>query len=143
MGKLKRKFVLRDGDDIIGIFRIIDGAKAIVTSVESWENGVPLDESFHSHSTVKWDGCSHIDYRGEDYPEDKDFYYHLCGLYYYERFHKLNLFSYACWTKLNSEKGYTETHQDENSILKDQLDRMDIEEVPFTEEDLGKYKSYL
>ena len=43
----------------------------------SWdENETPLGSSLHSEFCVKWDGCSHFYFKGED---EKDSYYHLCG----------------------------------------------------------------
>ena len=38
---------------------------------------------------IKWDGCSHWNFRGEDYCKESkeiDSYYHICGAYSYKNF---------------------------------------------------------
>lgn len=53
--------------------------------VVSWgEDEHIVETRFYLNGTIKWDGCSHIWFRGEDYQEGKkssqDSYYHLCGI---------------------------------------------------------------
>lgn len=59
-----------------------------IHSIHSWDsNKNPTDKSFFADAYVKWDACSHFNFYGEDYKEDaqeeKDSYYHICGVYNY------------------------------------------------------------
>lgn len=58
----------------------------------------PIDKIFFAEAYIKWDGCSHFNFFGEDYTEgDKETvnsYYHICGIYSYLEFMRTMLFGY-------------------------------------------------
>ena len=70
----------------------------IVHIANSWEeNGKPYETEFFADVIVKWDGCSHFYFYGEDYTkenEEKDSYYHICGVPYYIKFMRVMAFIY-------------------------------------------------
>ena len=74
-----------------------------VKIVNSWEeNGKPNETGFFADVTVKWDGCSHFYFYGEDYTkenEEKDSYYHICGVPYYIKFMRVLTFIYELMVK--------------------------------------------
>lgn len=52
----------------------------IIHEVTSWiDDNMPLDYEKYLSGTVKWDGCSHVNF-GEN-----DGYLHLCGKYYWDQ----------------------------------------------------------
>lgn len=75
-------------------------ADGIIREVISWDcdSGKQYETMFFANVTVKWDGCSHIRFYGEDYIDqdtgDKDSYYHLCGVKPYINFMRLLVFAY-------------------------------------------------
>lgn len=76
-----------------------------IYEVISWMDGVPFEMMFVCEFTVKWDGCSHYYFYGEDFEqddkeiEDKDSYYHLCGVHSYLTFMRALVFAYALMIK--------------------------------------------
>lgn len=51
-------------------------------------NNEIIEEQFFAEFSVKWDGCSHIYFYGQDYSDDDhvaDSYYHICGAIDYLR----------------------------------------------------------
>lgn len=79
------KFKLIEDGSIISILKVkkLESycLEAEVCKAISWdENGEVLEEEFFAEVYIKWDGCSHIYFKGED---KKDSYYHLCGGVYF------------------------------------------------------------
>jgi len=74
-----------------------------VRNTISWCEGEIYNSEFFAHVNVKWDGCSHIRFYGEDYVDeesgDKDSYYHICGITSYIQFMRLLVFSYEIMIK--------------------------------------------
>jgi hypothetical protein len=61
----------------------------------SWDmDGTPYESEFFADVNVKWDGCSHFRFHGEDFPNDKDSYYHICGIHSYIDFMRMFVFAY-------------------------------------------------
>lgn len=55
----------------------------------SWSVDGSYGEEFLASFSIKWDGCSHFWYYGQDFPYDEEIYpyYHECGLNeYYKQF---------------------------------------------------------
>lgn len=52
----------------------------------TWNKDEPCEYDYFADVDVKWDGCSHFDFNGENYPEYKDGYYHICGGHSYLMF---------------------------------------------------------
>lgn len=80
------------GDDPMPQFLIewekIEGLHAdfIVHEINSWTtDNIPSDYEKYLNGTIKWDGCSHIWFGGED----RDGYLHLCGKHYFDKHCKL------------------------------------------------------
>jgi hypothetical protein len=66
-----------------------------VWRIESWdEDDIPLTMSFVAEFSIKWDGCSHIVFKGEGYPVESDSYYHLCGVGSYLLHMRAMVFAY-------------------------------------------------
>lgn len=77
----------------------------LLTTCESGDDKAVQYEAFIAEAVIKWDGCSHWYFNGEDSlnkdlsVEDKnDAYYHLCGFYIYSRFIMGILFAYKLAT---------------------------------------------
>ena len=114
-------------DDVVAIIRQTENwdysLGGIISLVTSWDmNGNPSDEEFLAHCNIKWDGCSHFWYNGQDFPYDEEIYpyYHECGLnYYYQNFvAKLFAFEVA--------KHYMKDIQSMDDDLYDTIDRINI-----------------
>ena len=114
-------------NDVVAIVRqtenwdySLGGIISLVTSLDL--NGVPTDEEFLAHCSIKWDGCSHFWYNGQNFPYDEEVYpyYHECGLnYYYQNFvAKLFAFEVA--------KHYMKDIQGMDDDLYDTIDRINI-----------------
>lgn len=57
-------------------------ADFIIHEINSWEmDNTPSDFEKYLNGSIKWDGCSHIWFGGED----KDGYLHLCGKHYFDK----------------------------------------------------------
>lgn len=68
---------------------------AIVRAFVWDEDGNPVETEFFAKLSVKWDGCSHFNFFGEDYHSgDKDSYYHICGVSNYIDFMRIMAFAY-------------------------------------------------
>lgn len=89
---------------IVNIFNMnvfkhyVDG---IVETVTSWElNGKAFKTEFLTKISIKWDGCSHAWFNGQDHlnPYDESdthpSYYHLCGIENYLTFTRGLIFSF-------------------------------------------------
>lgn len=68
-------------NSILRIYKQSLNAFFVLSNVISWDNDKqPIEEQFVADVYFKWDACTHWNFYGEDYPTDKDSYYHLCGL---------------------------------------------------------------
>ncbi len=79
------KFNLLKEGKVISIIKIEElsdiSLKGEVHQVVSWDDeGNAYDENFFASIHIKWDGCSHIYFEGED---KVDSYYHLCDASYF------------------------------------------------------------
>ena len=90
---LKAELISKDGNVIAIVRQTNDWTHslgAIISIVTSWNSdGEVYGEEFFASCSIKWDGCSHFNYYGQDLYQDKesDSYYHECGLNsYYEQF---------------------------------------------------------
>ncbi|WP_155484530.1 hypothetical protein [Paraclostridium sordellii] len=91
------KYVLKDSNELIICEYRIRKINEVRLSGEvfiphSWYNDEPCDYEYFADVDVKWDGCSHFNFNGEDYPIDKDGYYHICGGHSYLMFIKTMAF---------------------------------------------------
>lgn len=101
------KAMLRDEEGkIIAIYEKDEISYDLATSgtikrVFSWDMSEnPLESEFFAELSVKWDGCSHFWFKGEDYNSgDKDSYYHICGVYSYIDFMRTMVFAYEIMVK--------------------------------------------
>ena len=83
---MSRKFYLKDKEGYIKSEINIKEADKHSISGEcidycSWscDEKIPGEYHYFASFIIKWDSCSHWNFYGEDYPEDKDSYYHICG----------------------------------------------------------------
>ena len=72
-----------------------------VYSAIAWDGQTlePTEYDFAFHAGIKWDGCSHFNFYGQDYVDndsEKDSYYHLCGVDNYYSMFSLMLFAKEC-----------------------------------------------
>lgn len=70
-----------------------------VFDVYSWRCDTgkePISAHYFVGASIKWDGCSHMDFNGNGYDREnksaKDAYYHVCGLSEYYKFFACMLF---------------------------------------------------
>lgn len=81
---MSRKFYLKDKEGYIKSEINIKSADKNMISGDcidyySWSSKEPGDYHYFAGFVIKWDACSHWYFSGEDYPDDKDSYYHICG----------------------------------------------------------------
>lgn len=77
------KFEIEDDDDERPVYLEGDVYKAVAW--ECTDDKEPTDWEYYSGVEIKFDGCSHWWFMGEDYQgksEEIDAYYHLCGTEY-------------------------------------------------------------
>jgi hypothetical protein len=81
------KAYLKDKDDnIVYIFtqdsNHFSGKIERVTGWYTDENGEVAETDFFAELGIKWDGCSHWWFKGQDFEkdDDQDSYYHICGM---------------------------------------------------------------
>lgn len=143
---MKAELINKNGK-IISIYKLnkkmINGncVDGIISNVYSWDNetGEPIDEHFFADAYIKWDGCSHFRFYGEDYVQTEDnkenneidSYYHICGIDSYMEFMRTMIFGYEVMIHhvgndfgevkeyekikvLNLLKGYVIKYYDEN-----------------------------
>src|SRR5690606_5864663 len=98
-----KKAILKDEDGYVkAIFQLENiyefAVSGTVKRVFSWEiGGEPLEDELFAELSVKWDGCSHFWFYGEDYKKElnnKDGYYHICGISDYLGFLRTMHFAY-------------------------------------------------
>jgi len=79
-------------------------------------------EEFFAKFSIKWDGCSHFWYYGQDYPYDKELYpyYHECGLNDYYKYFVAKLFAFEV------AKYYMKDVADMDDDLYNTIDRVNI-----------------
>ncbi|EQB4340888.1 hypothetical protein ACYJ2U_001607 [Clostridium botulinum] len=85
------------------------------------------EEDFLATCSIKWDGCSHFGYNGQDYLfQDTDCYYHECGLneYYKVFVAKLLAFEVAKHYMKDTVKNI-EKHMD-NDLYDNTIDKVNI-----------------
>ena len=100
---IKAELINKKTGDVVAIVRQTeDWARSlggVLTIPYSWNSDGYCEESFLASFSIKWDGCSHFYYYGEDYLEEQeaDSYYHECGLnsYYMQFIAKLFAFEVA------------------------------------------------
>ena len=90
-------------------------------SVEGWtaDFTIPTDYSFVTSAYIKWDGCSHFNFYGEDYSKgdkEKNSYYHICGKGSYYQFMLGIAFMYALGARYIEKADLDEF--DDNEILR-------------------------
>jgi hypothetical protein len=86
-GVKKMKYILNDGKYDIATITLSeksDWFEGNLITHNGWlMDGTPCEDSnlFMADFIIKWDGCSHWYFHGEDHINDgeKDSYYHLCG----------------------------------------------------------------
>lgn len=98
------KLIDNENDYVIATYEQTEdyemSADGVIQEAVSWDgdSGEPCEIKFFAGVMVKWDGCSHINFYGEDYIDkdsgDKDSYYHLCGVGSYINFMRLLVFAY-------------------------------------------------
>jgi hypothetical protein len=82
--------LVNEDQNVVTVFEIEEISKSYISgtlkTVNSWdeENEYDCDFDYIAGVFIKWDGCSHFNFKGEDYNENKeetiDGYYHLCGV---------------------------------------------------------------
>lgn len=130
------------GGDILGKFVVDQDDYFSVTGkcyeATSWDakTGEVYSWLFHSGVYCKWDGCTHWNFKGEDYdPEidgSEDSYYHLCGEYSFNRHIQLMCFVWKLVATLmiarNKEENNIQLDIEENyfelSVTKDLVELM-------------------
>lgn len=58
--------------------------------------GEAIESEYFADVTVKWDGCSHFEFKGQD---GVDSYYHICGINNYLLYIRVMAFIYEVMTK--------------------------------------------
>lgn len=119
------------------------GIITIPTSWSLYDN--TYGEEFLAECSIKWDGCSHFWYNGQDYPYDEELYpyYHECGLNDYYNHFVAKLFAFEV------AKEYMKDVQDMDDDLYNTIDRVNILNfytIKYSEVDLnndGFYINYL
>ncbi len=114
-------------DDVVAIVRQTENwdysLNGIISLVTSWDlNGKPSNEEFLANCFIKWDGCSHFWYKGQDFPYEEEVYpyYHECGLNYYYLNFVAKLFAFEV------AKHYMKDIQSMDDDLYDTIDRINI-----------------
>jgi hypothetical protein len=97
------------------------GIISIPTGWDAYDNDV-CDEDFLAYCSIKWDGCSHFWYYGENYPYDEELYpyYHECGLNDYYKNFVAKLFAFEV------AKYYMKDVADMNDNLYNTINRINI-----------------
>ncbi|OME54017.1 hypothetical protein BSK59_15665 [Paenibacillus odorifer] len=77
------------------------GISGYIYEVVSWiADDTPWEIDFYCHFLIKWDGCSHFRFYGEDYTitngmeSRMEAYYHLCGASSFIQHMRLMAFAY-------------------------------------------------
>ena len=116
-----------------------------ITIPNSWniDNAVG-EEEFLLSCGIKWDGCSHFYYEGQDYlNDDSDSYYHECGLNDYYNHFVAKLFAFEV------AKHYMKDVQSMDDDLHNTIDRINILDfytIKYSEVDIESdyvYENYL
>lgn len=103
----------------------------VMLKVYSWSCGkehTPMEVEFLFNGYVKWDACSHYNFFGEDFPKDKDSYYHICGSSSYIDFFTAMAFMHKQFVK--DEDEINQFKEITDLLLKDLI----IEETTITKE---------
>jgi len=123
----------------------------ILLEVTSWSSNdlknytIPSDTDFIANIYIKWDGCSHWSFYGEDYMNDKeheddvDGYYHICGFDSYVKFMRSMVFGYQlAIDKLGNDfdKNIEIPEYEKFKQCINLLDGYEIKEVEYTEDDM-------
>lgn len=124
---IKAQLIDKEDGEVRSIFtmerQLPLGVKGRIQQVIAWElDGTPLDMEFFADFTVKWDGCSHFTFSGQDTleakgQEDLDGYYHICGIRDYLSFMRNMVFAYT--------------------IMKEYVDKLDFHEEEAYEDMMG------
>jgi len=119
-----KKYVLSDESGDIALFEqdndsefSIGGKAYLISDYDQYNN--PTAKKLFAQVAVKWDGCSHFWFTGEDSENEeepeKDSYYHVCGISDYFIFTRTMFFLYEIMvnhvgidniSELNSYKKY-------------------------------------
>ncbi len=98
-----KKAILKDKDGYIQVVFELENiyqsaVSGTIKRTISWSiDKEPLEDEFFAELSVKWDGCSHFWFYGEDYIKEfnnKDGYYHICGIGGYFNFLRTMHFAY-------------------------------------------------
>lgn len=146
-GMIKAELIDKTGDVIAVVRQTEDWEHSlggIISLATSWSlSDSTYGEEFFAHCNIKWDGCSHFWYYGQDFPYDEEIYpyYHECGLdYYYKQFvAKLFAFEVAKYYMKDDAK-----HMDNdlyNTI--DRVNILDFYEIKYSEVDLDNDYFYI
>ena len=117
----------------------------------SWSmDNTVYEEDFLLSCSIKWDGCSHFWYKGQDYLSDEEIYpyYHECGLnYYYKHFiAKLFAFEVAKHYMKAHVKNIEENMDDDLYNTIDRINILDFYTIKYSEVDEKNdyvYEEYL
>ncbi|TVX86042.1 hypothetical protein [Paenibacillus agilis] len=99
---------LMAGNQVVAIFvpdetdaKMENGVSGNIYEVTAWETGdIPFELDFFCRFSVKWDGCSHFWFFGNEYTVEKgmepqmEAYYHICGAEYFVKHMRLMAFAY-------------------------------------------------
>jgi hypothetical protein len=137
---------------------------AIVRQIETWTHsfggfitlpiswnmdGETSEEEFLVTFSIKWDGCSHFWYEGQDYlNNDEDSYYHECGLNdYYKHFvAKLFAFEVAKYYMKNHVENIEDNMDNDLYNTIDRVNVLDFYSILYSEADIKNdyvYENYL
>lgn len=126
---------------IISIFEMIPtpadkplSVHGVLRSVYEWDlDGAPSQSHLFANVTIKWDGCSHFFFRGEDSTcdADADSYYHVCGVETYVHHMATMAFAY---------KAFRDVISDSHNMLNDYGKKMEKMVLTFLEGYTLEYK---
>ena len=147
---IKAELINKKTGDVVSIVRQTEdwthSLGGVLTIPYSWHSDGYCEESFLAEFSIKWDGCSHFHYYGEDYTEEEeaDSYYHECGLneYYKQFIAKLFAFEVARHYMKDIE------HMDDDLfyIGIDRVNILDSYDIKYSELDINSdiwYSNYL
>lgn len=134
-----KKALLKDNDgNIISVFTMKkdhDTEHSITGELEevvSWEvSGEIYEKLLFAELYVKWDGCSHFWFNGQDSKneENLDSYYHICGIGGYLKFIRMLLFAYEVMVNHVGFDNIDEKEEFEELLESGMLDGYTIEYI--------------
>jgi len=110
-------YLIDKNNSIVSIFKIKEhdlNVTGDIYNVTGWDmENKPCEFEYFANVYVKWDGCSHFRFKGEDFNietdklndgDEADSYYHICGLDNYIDFSMTLYFAYVVMTKVTTDK---------------------------------------